>query len=266
MHIFHWIPSGGGPLPFWGPAKSWVNLKLPEGAKRTFHPTGAGSVRIVWNNAVRAFLATDAEWMFSTHWDVAFVPETLERLLSWDKPLVSALVFMRHNPVVPQIWKSYDGIEEHYVMRIQDTRQWFYQHKEYIRFGPFVMDPRPDDALAPVGFCATACTLIHRTVFEDIRAKVPHQNDGYWFVCDNEETGGGEDRRFYEYARQVGYQAYVDRSCIAGHIAGDIPTSSADFIAWDSVSEFRDTGEPVIKAKDQFMSHLPELLKEKDGS
>lgn len=219
-------------------------MQLPEGAKRTFKQSLAGSVRIVWNDVVREFLATDAEWMFSTHHDVTFVPETLTRLLSWDKPLVSALVFMRHNPVVPQIWKTYDEDEGHYAMRITDTREWFYAHKEWIKFGPFVIDPRPDDALVEVGFTATACTLIHRQVFIDIRAKLPNQNDGYWFVCDNEVTGGGEDRRFYEYARQAGYPAYVDRSACAGHIAGDIPTSSADFIAWDSVSEFQNTGEP----------------------
>lgn len=221
-------------------------MQLPEGAKRTFKQSLAGSVRIVWNEVVREFLATDAEWMFSTHHDVSYVPETLTRLLSWDKPLVSALVFMRHSPVVPQIWKSYNPDDAtNYVMRLNDTRRWFYDHKDYIRFGPFVMDPRPDDALTEVGFTATACTLIHRTVFEDIRAKIPNQNDGYWFVCDNELTGGGEDRRFYEYARAAGYTGYIDRSCIAGHIAGDIPTSSADFIMWDSVSSFTDTGEPV---------------------
>ena len=248
MHIFHWVPSSGAPPP-WSCVHSWVNLLLPEGAKRTFRQSGAGSVRVIWNDIVREFLATDAEWMFSTHHDVVFVPETLTRLLSWDKPLISALVFMRHNPVVPQIWKSYDGDEGHYVMRINDTRDWFYDHKEWIKFGPFLIDPCPDDALVSVGFTATACTLIHRTVLEDIRAKVPDQGDGLWFACDNETSGGGEDRRFYEYARQAGYEAFVDRSCIAGHVAGDIPTSSADFIAWDSVSDFHNTGEPEAVAE-----------------
>jgi hypothetical protein len=220
-------------------------MQLPEGAKRTFKQSTAGSVRIVWNDTVREFLETDAEWMFSTHHDVTFVPETLTRLLSWNKPIVTALVFMRHNPVLPQIWRTFDEKQQHeYAMRVSDTREWFYRHKEYIRFGPFVMDPCPEDALVEIGFAATACTLIHRQVFLDIRDKIPNQHDGYWFVCDNESTGGGEDRRFYEYARQVGYEAYVDRSCIAGHVAGDIATSSADFIGWDSISEFQATGEP----------------------
>ncbi len=219
-------------------------MELPAGATRTFKQSLAGSVRHFWNETVREFLATDAEWIFSTHHDVSYEPETLIRLLSWDKPLVSALVFMRHNPALPQIWKTYDDAEDHYAMRIDDTREWFYRNKDYIRAGAFVMDPRPSDALVPVGFTSTACTLIHRSVFEDIRAKLPEQEEGLWFVCDNELAGGGEDRRFYEYARLVGYEGYVDRSCVAGHIAGDIPTSSLDFIAWDSVSDFQNTGEP----------------------
>lgn len=236
-------------------------MRLPEGATKQFKRSMPGSIRYVWNETIREALNAGAEWIFSTHHDVAFAPETLTRLLSWDKPLVSALVFMRHNPVIPQIWKSYDGVEEHYVLRINDTRQWFYEHKEWIKFGPFVMDPRPDDALASIGFCATACTLIHRSVFEDIRATIPNQNDGYWFVCDNEVSGGGEDRRFYEYARAVGYEGFVDRSCVAGHIAGDIPTSSADFIAWDSVSEFQETGEPQLNEKSQFVKAIAEKIK-----
>lgn len=241
MHITHWVPSSGA-SPAWSCINSWVNMELPAGVTKTFKPTPPGSVRAVWNSAVREFLDSKSDWLFSTHHDIAYVPETLTRLLSWEKPLVSALVFMRQNPVVPQIWKNYDGIENHYVLRLSDTRKWFYTHKEWIRFGPFVMDPRPDDALVDAGFCATACTLIHRSVLEDIRNNIGVDE---WFVCDNELSGGGEDRRFYEYARAAGYPCWVDRSCIVGHIAGDIPTSSADFIAWDSVSTFVNTGEPA---------------------
>ena len=245
VHIYHWVPSSGAP-PAWSCVHSWINLQLPDGAKRTFKQSLAGSVRYVWNNVVRDFLSTDAEWMFSTHHDVAFVPETLLRLMSWNEPLITATVFMRHNPALPQIWRTYDEkVQNQYAIRVQDTRKWFYEHKEYIRPGPFVMEPKPDDALVEVGFTSTACTLIHRSVFEDIRAKIPNQGDGLWFVCDNELTGGGEDRRFYEYAKHVGYIPYVDRSCIAGHVAGDIPTSSLDFIAWDSVGDFLNTGEPL---------------------
>jgi hypothetical protein len=68
-----------------------------------------------------------------------------------------------------------------------------------------------------------------------------------WFLMDDDLTGGGEDRRFFENARLAGFIPYVDRSCIAGHLAGDIPTGALDFLAWDNVSDFNGTGEPAVE-------------------
>jgi hypothetical protein len=239
LHITHWVPSSGR-QPEWSCVKSWANIEIPEGATKKFVVSPPGSVKVFWNKVLRDFLDSGSDWLFSTHHDVEFVPQTLKHLLSWDKPLISALIFMRHSPVVPQIWRHNEGEpDENYVMRVNDTRRWFYARKEYIRFGPFVMDPRPEDALVDAGFTSTSCTLVHRSVLETIAAEVGDN----WFECDNELTGGGEDRRFFEYARDCGYPCWIDRSCIAGHVVGDISTSSADFIAWDSVSTFLGTGE-----------------------
>jgi GT2 family glycosyltransferase len=182
---------------------------------------------------------TDDEWMLSIHNDVVVAPETLLRLLSWDKPLVSALVFMRVGPALPHIWKSHEESRGRMVMRINDTREWFYKHKEYIRMGSFVMEPRPDDALAPIDFTSTSCTLIHRSVLETMRPLVNDQ----WFLWDDDYNGGGEDRRFFTEALRAGFPAFVDRSCVAGHLTGNVPVSSMDFIAWDSCSTFEGTGE-----------------------
>jgi hypothetical protein len=220
-----------------------MNTELPEGVTRTFVRTGPGNFELEWNRAVREFLERGDDWLFSTHSDVVYEPGTLTRLLSWKQPLVAALVFMRQSPVVPHIWRTYEGSNVQYAFRVRDTRDWFYAHREYIRFGPFIMDPRPADALAPVGFTSTSCILIHRHVLEAIEPP--------WFVWQKNEQGypvGGEDRMFFEKAAAMGYTGYVDRSCVAGHLVGDIPTSSAEFIAWEAVSEFRDTGEPVLEA------------------
>jgi hypothetical protein len=80
---------------------------------------------------------------------------------------------------------------------------------------------------------------MHRSVLEAIQKKYGDE----WFLMDNDYTGGGEDRRFFERAREVGFPAYVDRSCIAGHLAGDVPMGVMDFMAWESVSNFLGTGE-----------------------
>jgi len=125
------------------------------------------------------------------------------------------------------------------VQRINDTRDYFYARPEWIKFGPFVIEPRPDDALVEIDFTSTSFTLIHRDVLEKMR---PYVAD-VWFEMDDEIKGGGEDRRFFQNAKMAGFPAFVDRSCVVGHLTGDIPTSVADFIAWDSASVFNDTGQ-----------------------
>ena len=198
-----------------------------------------GDIKHTWNNKIKEFLASGNDWLLSAHSDVVFAPESLLRLLSWDKPLISGLIFMRQSPPVPHIWNAYDGQEERMVQRINDTRDFFYARPEWIKFGPFVVDPRPDDALVEVDFTSTSFTLIHRDVLETMR---PYVAD-LWFELDDELKGGGEDRRFFQNAKMAGFPAYVDRSCVVGHLTGDIPTSVADFIAWDSASVFNNTGE-----------------------
>jgi hypothetical protein len=244
-----WVPSVE--RPSWVANDSWWSLKTPDDKRIHKQPKqGANNVRYSWNKAVKDFLATDDEWLFSVHDDVVVCPDTLTRLLSWNKPLISALIFMRVGPALPHVWKSYqDDTSGRMVMRINDTREWFYKHKDWIRSGAFVIDPKPEDALVPIDFTSTSCTLIHRSVLEAMRETVKD----IWFQCDDDIAGGGEDRRFFTNAAQAGFPAFVDRSCVVGHIAGDAPQGAYEFIAWDSMSVFEGTGEPQpVKADDVF--------------
>jgi len=234
-----WIPSADSSAR-WPCIESWWNLETPDNIKMRLMRTGPNNVRYSWNKAVKDFLETDDDYLLSWHSDVVGVPQTLMRLLSWGAPLVSALIFMRRAPVTPHIWKSYPNNDKVYSQRLIDTRKWFVAHQDYIVFQPAVMDPRPDDALTPVDFTSTSCMLIHRSVLEAMREAV---ND-IWFKWDDDYNGGGEDRYFCENARAAGFDPFVDRSCIVGHLAGDIPTSSGDFMAWDYVSTILGTGEP----------------------
>jgi len=237
MHITHWVPTSDR-LPSWPVIDSWRNTDWP--GEVTAVRSIPGDVKVIWNDVVRDFLNTDSDYLWSTHEDIQYLPGTLKRLLSWDKTLVSALVFMRHSPVIPHVWSQYEGQGEYYAYRIKDTREWFYKHQTYITFGPYVMEEAPDDSLVQVNFTSTACTLMHRSVLEDMVEFIGED----WFLLDHEVRGGGEDRRFHEIAKAAGHPGYVDRSVGAGHMIGDIATGSADFIAWDSVSTWADTGEP----------------------
>lgn len=227
-----WIPAAESPR--WPCVESWLRMDIPDDVEMSFVRSNANNIKYSWNKVVRDFLQSGNDWLFSSHNDVVFAPGTLPRLLSWGKPLISALIFMRHSPVVPHIWKSY-APGEYYAMRVHDTRTWFSQHQDYIKPGAQIMHPRPDDALVPVDFTSTSCMLIHRTVLESMQDP--------WFLWDDDFEGGGEDRRFCQNALAAGFTTYVDRSCIAGHLVGDIPTGALDFIAWESVSRFDGTGE-----------------------
>jgi hypothetical protein len=212
-----------------------MHTETPEEVTQLYwQRTTPGNIHVIWNQAVKDFLESDSDYLWSVHDDVLYHPNTLVRLLSWGKPLVSALVFHRQSPVLPHIWKNYEDGGP-YAMRIQDTYNWFLSHREEVKFGPHIIEPRPDDALAEVNFTSTSCTLIHRKVLEDMREEVEDK----WFIMDDEIRGGGEDRRFFEYARKAGYIGYVDRSCIAGHIIGDVPTGSLDFVMWTQSSTFK---------------------------
>jgi hypothetical protein len=240
-YVTLWVPAADSPR--WPCVRSWWDLKTPNNEKINLVPGAAlaYSIRYSWNKVIKDFLNSDSEWLFSVHNDVVLPPDALMRLLSWNQPLVSALIFMRRSPVTPHIWKTYPETGAINANRINDTKRWFSKHNEWIKFEPFVMEPRPDDALAEVSFTSTSCTLIHRTVLEGMR---PIVND-VWFRWDDEESPmGGEDRNFFDNAIAAGFTPYVDRSVVVGHLVGDIPTSSADFVAWASVSDFKNTGEP----------------------
>jgi len=242
MKITLWIPSADNSAR-WPCVESWWNLETPDNIKLRLKRTGANNVKYSWNSAVKEFLDNGDDWLLSWHADVTGVPQTLMRLLSWNKPLVSALIFMRTSPAFPHTWQDYPDKPGEYSPRIKETRKWFYDHPDCIKeFGPYVMEERPDDALFPISFTSTSCVLIHRTVLEGMREIV---ND-VWFKWDNDYTGGGEDRNFFENAKVAGFQAYQDRSCVVGHLVGDIPTSAADFFAWDYVSTVLNTGEHEI--------------------
>ena len=246
MRLTHWVPGDWPPM-YWSAVESWINLELPKDCTRTFKRSRSGDRKDMphWNKVVEEFLESGDDWLFSTHQDVQFLPGTLKRLLSWEEPLISGLVFMRQSPATPHIWRSYDPNPQLFAHRMRDTQDWFFDHQKYIQFGPFIMEPKPKDAIAPVDFTSTSCVLVHRSVLAGMEPP--------WFMM-HEDGVGGEDANFFVKAHNAGFQAYVDRSCGIGHIVGDISTSSMDFIMWSQSSEFKDTGEPGTKSNDHSAS------------
>lgn len=243
MKITQWVPTNIPPN--WRVINAWMVARkpenLPEGCTELVFlrsETERDEQLRSWNNAVEDFLKSDSEWLWSTHNDVVVDPKALIRLMSWNQPFVSGLVFMRQSPVLPHVWSSYDKQEDkQFVLRIKDVYDWFMKHMDWIKSGPFVMEPRPEDALVEIGFTSTSCTLIHRSVLEKIE-KPWFRQHGYGV--------GGEDFYFFNKLRDAGFRGYMDRSCVSEHICTDVGPSSIDFVMWYQDSQYMNTGQKNV--------------------
>jgi GT2 family glycosyltransferase len=223
--IWLWVPACDGPM--WQGVDSWFQTRLPDGYGLTFRHTGPDGDGMggAWNRLVEAFLKSGDEWLFSCHNDITYVPLTLVRLLSWGKPLVSALHFHRLPPHGPLVYRG-ETKPHNYRIQFDEIREWLLTHQEIVRPGPAMLETATEDALVPIDFTSTGCVLIHRSVLAAIEPP--------WFVY--EYPIGGEDRAFFEKAKTAGFQPYIDRSVIAGH--GTPPAGAMNWLAWDKSSTY----------------------------
>ena len=196
------------------------------------------------NRLIEWFLAESGrEWMLHVDADAVLHPGTLERLLSWDKPLVSALAFRRQGLRCPVLY-DVEGVSvtDDDILRMDWTaaRQWILSHAELLVLdGPAMVEERPGDALFPVARTGAHCLLTHRSVFQAIEPP--------WFRR-GDTVGSASDFYFHREAQRAGFTSYVDRSVIAGHLNGDWCVSAIDFLAW---SGFRGDGQTFTVEKDK---------------
>ena len=231
MKVRLWVPAVDEPN--WPAVLSWMNTEWPEGCHHDFYRSSFGDLPTVWNTTVHDFLASDCDWLWSVHSDIEYQPGTLKRLLSWDKPLVSALLFMKAGSILPHIWEGRPETGPGYLPHYRETFRFFFMnHMEAITHGSYIIEPRPGDALTKIDFSSTSCVLMHRKVLEAIKPP--------WFVADvitpagspTRTPRGGEDRYFFEKAAAAGFEGYVDRSCIVGHLQINVPVGVKDFAAY----------------------------------
>jgi hypothetical protein len=220
-----WVPAADDPK--WPCVFSWFGMRVPPPHRCRLIRSRPDAIELVWNAIVSDFLRGGDEWLFSCHNDIVFAPGTLERLMSWQQPLVSALVICRKPPHLPFVYREWDG-EHRALVQVEETAHWILTHPGALQLGPCVLEPRPEDALVRADFASTACVLIQRDVLAAIEPP--------WFQRDA-PTEGGEDRYFYEKAAAAGYTLYVDRSCLAGHLPGEHPVGVLDFLAWQHIAQ-----------------------------
>lgn len=215
----------------WPFVESILSLKVPNGF--TFVRRGPAPVDIARNQIVSTFLASSREYLLMVDSDAVLHPLTLERLSSWNVPVVAALAFMRKGPLLPTVYRGrQDTDREAFRVRIAEVKQFVSQHQALLSSKPIVLQLRPDDALYEVDRTGCHCVLIRRDVLEAIPAP--------WFVRD-EVHNAKEDFYFYEQVQKAGFPIFVDFSCMSAHLYGDRSLAALDHIVWDASSEYTDS-------------------------
>lgn len=230
----------------------------------SFFPTGRPWALMVDDDMILP--CGDATW-FKRHTRLNDIPDkfaglhTINRLLSHDKTLVSALYFGRQSA----------GAGMYYEAMI-DTPEGHRENR--------LAHEGPRDELKPVRWAATGCLLVHRKVIEDLRAGMPwlapqapgqpwnyfsnasdalfteferikrdaseahaevlkghlsvdqverflggivqRLEDAHRALRADNRLTAGEDETFGRRAAKVGHQTYVDMAVVCGHLGGTV--------------------------------------------
>jgi len=201
--------------------QAWHYSNRPDVEVVRIRPRRVLPIDVSRNLLVNLTLQTDADLMWMVDQDAAFLPSTLDRLMSWDLPIVGALEMMRMPDVCyPMALK---GQREDGAYRVQTTEiyEFIGQHYDYESNRPQMLDPAPPGCLLETGFTGCHCLLVKREVLEAMASP--------WFQGFDP---GGEDQYFCEKALDdLGIKTYVDMSVLVGHAATDRIIGAFDFMS-----------------------------------
>jgi len=230
MAVMVGAPTLGAPT--WALLESLLALRAPDG----FHFVRRGplAVDVARNELVETFLKLPATYthLLMVDSDAMIHPDTLQRLLSWEAPVVGALAFTRYGPLYPTVYRTESKEQPgSFRVRMDEVKEFVDKHRELVSSRPVVLTPRPPDALMEVDRTGCHCLLIRRDVLEAIERP--------WFVAEVMRRNR-EDFYFCEKVQEAGFRVYVDLSCMAGHMYGERSLAALDFLVWDASSEYAD--------------------------
>ena len=141
-------------------------------------------VHLAREMAAKKCMDDGCEWLLFLDSDMVFPPETIEKLLSHNLPIVSGLCFKRQWPPRPTLYRALDANMDN----IANLSSW--------------------EPLQKIDAAGCACLLIRREVFE----KIPEP----WFALN--EWGAAEDISFFCRVKKAGIDAYADTTVKCGHV------------------------------------------------
>jgi len=192
----------------------------PEVMVDVIRPPRALPVDLARNYLAKVALEQGHDYLWFCDQDAAFVPQTLDRLMSWDAPIVGALCMIRGaTHCMPMVFRGYNPKTEKWPNSANDVHEYMRRHYDVMTNDPQILDPIPANSLFRVDFTGCHCLLIKREVLEQL--EMP------WFSG----LPGQEDRNFCLKADKNEIPVHVDFSVLAGHATGARIIGAWDFIA-----------------------------------
>lgn len=177
-----------------------------------FHP-----VAMARNILVERFLKQDGcpEYLLFVDSDATFAPESALRLMRYQLPMISGMIYKRRLPPIPAMGVDAGQNEEgYYLYDAGPVIQAVIKHVDR-RLTPedtgnaVCLTPGDDDLMEQDGVGMHFC-LIRRDVFEGM--KPPYFKELV--------VGAGEDFYFSRKVKEAGYKIHVDLGLHTGHLAG----------------------------------------------
>jgi len=172
--------------------KSIYDLEIPEGYETVFQYFFGYQVEQVRNLIAHWVTTGDYDYLFAVDSDIAFAPDTLKKLLSHNKDMVTGLYIQR----IPG---------KHCIEVMRRNEHGGVTHVPW--------EQLKGQGLAPVDSCGFGCVLIKRQVFEAI----PYPQFVYKSSLDHLSTIS-EDVYFCLQAKEKGFEIFADTTVLCNHI------------------------------------------------
>ena len=170
--------------------KSIYDLEVPDGYDVDFRYTFGYRIDQV-RNLIASWAANDYDYLFSVDSDIVFPPDTLKKMLSHNKDMVSGLYIQR--------------IPGTHALEIYLPNQWGGMNRAELK-------QLPVNNLVEIGGCGFGCVLVKSEVFR----AVGYPQFEYHVALDHKNTVS-EDTDFCAKARNKGFKIYADTSIKCDH-------------------------------------------------
>jgi glycosyltransferase involved in cell wall biosynthesis/GT2 family glycosyltransferase len=173
--------------------KSIYDLEVPKGYEVDFQYFYGYNVDQV-RNLIADWVVKGFDYLFAVDYDMSFPPDTLKRLLSHNKDIVSGLYRQRNDDLVLEIYRNNNK-----------------GGQDNVRFTDLYLNGE-GNWLERVDGCGFGCVLVKKQVFE----RVGYPYFKYHSALTMEETIS-EDIDFCRKATAAGFEIYCDTDVICNH-------------------------------------------------